>query len=132
MDIFFADPNEIPLPPDEVRIRELRVEPWPDGRKVHVYLEVDPFQKRPNAEIIIQNAQGQEVAQANIIESIERKIEINLHLRQPYLDAAHKVVATLFYATIEDEPSPYEPVERTVVDRASTSFEFTAQSNADS
>jgi hypothetical protein len=51
MDIFFADPSEVPLPPNEVRIRELNVEPWPDGNRLRVYLEVDPFQKRPNADL---------------------------------------------------------------------------------
>ena len=39
MDIFFQDPGAIPLPPDDVKIVELRAEPWPDNRRVKVYLE---------------------------------------------------------------------------------------------
>ena len=42
MDIFFQDPTDIPLPPEEVRIRELTAEPWPDGRRVRVYVELTP------------------------------------------------------------------------------------------
>ena len=66
MDIFFQDPSEIPLPPEEVRIREVRAEPWPDGQRVRVYLEVDPFQQRPNADVKITDAAGEEEAQASI------------------------------------------------------------------
>ena len=56
MDMFFADPNDPPLPPEEVRLRELRAEPWPDVLRVKVFLELTPFQKRPSAEGSIRNA----------------------------------------------------------------------------
>ena len=81
MDIFFQDPGDVPLPPEEVRVREFRAEPWMDGRRVRIILEVDPFQKRPNAGVSIVDTTGNEVAQASIIETIARKMEINLHLR---------------------------------------------------
>ena len=58
MDIFFRDPSEIPLPPDEVRIRVLHADPYPDGQRVRIHLEVDPFQRRPNADVRITNAPG--------------------------------------------------------------------------
>ena len=153
MDIFFADPNEVPLPRDEVRIRELTADPWPDGRRVRVYLEVDPFQARPNADLVILDSRGRQVAHANIIESIDRKIEVTLHLRgdtesgisrsNPYT-----VHAQLYYSDIEvddeanasgalestppqappadptGEPAEVDPLERQVVDQAQTSFEI--------
>ncbi len=112
MDIFFADPTEVPLPPDEVRIRVLNAEPWPDGRRVRVYLEVDPFQVRLNADLVIVDDHGREVAHANIIESLERKIEVTLHLR-PVLgsgaagneapqSARYTVHAQLYYVDIDE------------------------------
>jgi len=127
MDIFFTDPNEVPLPPEEVRIIELRAEPWSDGRRVGIYLEVDPFQKRPNAEIKITDNQGQELAHVSIIESIERKMEMTMHLRGEIGNQICKVSATIYYATIDEEPepdTPIEPIQRTIVDHATTSFEL--------
>ena len=133
MDISFTDPSEVPLPPDEVRIRVLRANPWPDGRRVRVYLEVDPFQQRPNADLVIHDNQGQEVAHAHIIESIDREMEVTMHLRAAAEGGApFTVQATLYYATLNNVPndetpdaSPdFEPIERQVVDQAQASFEL--------
>jgi hypothetical protein len=134
MDIFFADPSEVPLPPNEVRIRELRAEPWPDGRRVHIYLEVDPFQLRPNADLVIKNDQGDEVSQINIIESMDRKIEATMHLRVTSPSTQYKVFATLYYANIDESTSAdsdYEPIERQIVDRAQAEFGLPQQVSSD-
>lgn len=82
MDIFFSDPTAIPLPPDEVRVKELRAEPWPDKRRVRVYLEITPFQQRPNGNITITDAAGEEVASVSFIETIDPKMEFTIHLRR--------------------------------------------------
>jgi hypothetical protein len=104
MDIFFADPAEVPLPPAEVRIRALNVEPYPDGRRLRVYLEVDPFQRRPNADLTLLDSAGQELASAYIIESMTRKMELVMHLRgQASGDCALQVV--LYFASLPD-PAP--------------------------
>ena len=81
MDIFFQDPTAIPLPPDEVRVKDLRAAPWQDNRRVGIYLEVTPFQKRPNADITIHNPSGQVVATASIVETMITKMELTMHLR---------------------------------------------------
>lgn len=108
MDIFFQDPTEIPLPPAEVRIRELRADPWPDGKRVRIYMELDPFQQRPNADISIENSAGDDVAQVSIIESMTRKIELTMHLHGPMLDGNFKVIANLYYTEPLQEPKPGE------------------------
>jgi hypothetical protein len=128
MDIFFTDPTEIPLPPDEIRIRSLRAEPWPDGMRVRVYFEIDPFQKRPNAEIRILDEEDMEVASLNVIETIDRKMEFTMHLRRSDPRGHFHVDALLFYAEpveIEEgaEAETTPPASRlTVVDRARASF----------
>lgn len=126
MDIFFQDPSEIPLPPEEVRIRELRAEPWPDGRRVRIYLEVDPFQKRPSAEVSISDATGVEVAQVSVIETMNRKMEFTMHLSQPRPNGPYTVHVLLYYAVLEPEMPEQEPkpIERSVVDTAAKNFEL--------
>jgi hypothetical protein len=130
MDIFFRDPNEIPLPPEEVRILDFTATPYPDGRRVRIYLEVTPFQERPSVELISTNAQGHQVAQVSIVESISRKMELTMHLRGPQPVGEYRVEAQVFY-TPHPEPAdgeqnkPPETVEQItpqVVDRGETYF----------
>lgn len=119
MDLFFQDPHEIPLPPEEVRLRELRAEPWPDSRRVKIYLEVDPFQKRPSAEVSITDVAGDEVASVHILESMTRKMEFNMHLRGTDPGAEYTVLAVLYF---EKAPTAEGTAEAMVIDRRQVSF----------
>ncbi len=127
MDIYLQDPSEVPLPPDKVRIRDLTAEPWPDGRRIKIYLEVDPFQRRPNAEIQIKDSEGKVIAQTSVIESMVRKMEINLHLRQEQPEGEYTVLARLFYSDPiaepkEGEETPVQLPASTVVDEVQAEF----------
>ncbi|MBL7164083.1 MAG: hypothetical protein ISS57_15915 [Anaerolineales bacterium] len=127
MDIFFTDPSDVPLPPDEVRIRQFKAEPWPDGRRVKIYLEVTPFQKYPSGEVVITDISGQPVATASIIETIAPKMEINMHLRTPEPSGEFSASVVLFYLQEFEEEQDGEiiaPPERMIVDEAQTSFEI--------
>ena len=127
MDIFFQDPNDIPLPPDEVRIKELRAEPWPDNQRIRVYLEVTAFQKRPSGEITLFTDQGEEISNINIIETIDPKMEFTLHIRGGEAKGEYAVEATIFYLQdIDDtddpeDTSPIKP-QRDIVDQAKVKF----------
>jgi hypothetical protein len=128
MEISFFDSNEVPLPPQEVRIRKLLVDPWSDGRRVHVLLEVDPSQKPPSADLSITDENGEEVATASIIENVARHTEINMHLRGAVSSGSFTLHAVLFFFAI-DEPqagSPPPDIEREVVDTAQTTFSLTS------
>jgi hypothetical protein len=123
MDIFFQDPTAIPLPPNEVRIKSLKAEPWPDNRRVRVTLEVTPFQKRPNGEVNISNPQGDEVASVSIIESIVPRMEFTMHIRGEATAGEYHLSAVLFYLLDPEgqEASP-EGIQRMVVDEKSVVF----------
>jgi hypothetical protein len=140
MDIFFADPSEVLLPPDQVRIRELRLELWPDGQRMRVYLEVDPFQiqKKPNAELSVLDQHGMEVSSVSVIQSMTRKMELVMHLRNAP-PGGYSLQAVLYYADLPQaappgeepgsgaSPEPSEPIiERQVVDTRQVSFEIPA------
>ena len=127
MDIFFSDPSEVPLPPEEVRISQLRAEPWPDGQRVRVYLEVDPTQKRPSADLTILNPQGEAISTVSIVESMTRKMEVVMHLRSEPTPGEYSLHATLYFDPMPppdagSEPSPL--AEPLVVDTAQTPFQF--------
>jgi hypothetical protein len=124
MDIFFTDPSAVPLPPEDVRIHEFTAEPWSDGRRIKVYLEVTPFQKRPSGEVLITDIGGKPVAAANIIETIDPKMEINLHLRAENTSGEYQASVVLFYLQEipDDEDENLRRPDRIVVDEAQTAF----------
>jgi hypothetical protein len=138
MDIFFQDPADIPLPPGEVRIRKFRAEPWPDGRRVRVTLELTPFLKRPNGEIRITDDQGEEAASISIIETMEPKMEFTMHLRGAEVNGRYTASAQVFYLEEEGESAENHPEgeaqeldqpprKQIVVDEREIAFEVTSE-----
>jgi len=129
MDLFFQDPSVIPLPPEEVRIQEMNVKPYPDGKRVRVRVELDPFQKRPSLEMTILNAQAEPVAQARVIETMAHTLEMTMHLREEQPGGEYIFHCLLYY---QDAPTP-EAVESVVeypspkvVDQRQVSFMLTS------
>ncbi len=128
MDIHFIDLSEDRLPPDEVRIRDFKVEPYSDGRRVRVTLQLTPFQKRPSGEIVITNALGERVAEASIVETMEVTSEYTLHLRTPDRSGTFTARVIVFYSQPIEEITEGNQIiampERSVVDEAETEFEM--------
>ena len=96
MTFFFPEDGLDRVSPEETHITTLQTEPYPDGDRVRVQLEVTPFTKRPHIEVTLTDVQGFEVASASIVEPMGWRLEFTLHLRGarngPFTLAAH-----LFY-----------------------------------
>ena len=82
MEFFINDPNLIRYPPTEVHLLDLRANPFPDGKRVRVALDLTPFQQRPLIELDLADSTGNEVASASIIEPVGWKLELTLHIRK--------------------------------------------------
>lgn len=100
-DVFFANTDEIPLPPNEVRIRQLTAKPRPDGARIDVVFELTPFQRRPNLEVAITDAQGREVSALSIVEAIDHKMNFTMHLRHANTQGSYVLQLRVFYADVE-------------------------------
>jgi hypothetical protein len=89
--------------PEDVRIEDLRAEPYPDGCRVRVALELTPFQQPPAIELILMNETGEEVASASIVEPVAWKLELTLHIRhsEPTL-GSYSLAARVIYPEMED------------------------------
>ena len=128
MDIFFTDPSEVPLPPDEVRILDLKVDPYPDGRRLRILVELTPFQKNPHGDIVITNQNGDPVSTASFVETITSRFEMTLHLRSLDPEGRYVVTLTLFYSEeVEDEKRGDQVLvrpEKHIVDEAVIKFEL--------
>ncbi|MBK8781386.1 MAG: hypothetical protein IPO22_06200 [Anaerolineales bacterium] len=105
MDFFFPEDNLTRAVPEETKIVTLSAQPYPDGRRLRVNLEVTPFQKRPYIEVTLHNADGDEVASTNIVEPMSWKLEFTMHLRGE-LRNPYTLNARLYYP---DGPSAEAP-----------------------
>jgi len=96
-------PPEGALPPEKVRFLDVKVEPWPDGRRVKVLMQLTPFLKPPNLEIRVENGQDEPVARVDIIETNTSKLVFTIHLRGqetgPFRQYA--LVSRLYYPDLE-------------------------------
>lgn len=106
------DPAEAPLPPDEVSFRKLAAEALRDGRRVRLSLEITPFQERPTIEIKVQDPEGALVATSSIVEIVEPRMNLTMHLRGSPVPGPYTVHAELSYP------------ERDPVDQTETRFEL--------
>ena len=119
-EFFFPDLDEInnsKLPPEETRILLLTAEPYPDGKRVRINLEMTPYQIRPHLDMVLLDPVGAEVATVSIIEPMAWKQEFTIHLRSTHQDGKYKLIMRLFYPpTDEEDPKLFRldiPVEDT-------------------
>jgi hypothetical protein len=132
-DIFWTDASEAPVPPDEVRIREFSAVPRRDGTRIDVNAELTPFQKRPNLEVSIHNAAGNEVAALSLVEAIDPKMDFTMHLREAKTGGTYRAAILVFYADVEQQQAANGTATsageilhqaRQIVDQREISFEI--------
>ena len=96
MDFFLPEDNLTRATPEETRITQLSAQPYPDGYRLHVNMEITPFQKRPYIEVILRDADSEEVASTNIVEPLSWKLEFTMHIRGE-LNNPYALSARLYY-----------------------------------
>jgi hypothetical protein len=96
MDFFFPEDQLQRMTPEETRITSLTAQPYPDGYRLHVNIEMTPFQKRPHLEVLLNDSNGDEIASTTIVEPMGWKIEFTMHIRGE-LKNPYTLEATLFY-----------------------------------
>jgi hypothetical protein len=62
-------------------LTELRVEPWPDGRRVRVHITLTPFQQKPSLEAVLSDTDHTPLASSSIIETADKRLVFTMHLR---------------------------------------------------
>ncbi|HVP20557.1 MAG TPA: hypothetical protein VMS73_01720 [Anaerolineaceae bacterium] len=104
-------PSPEARPPQGVRFTELRVEPWPDGRRVRVHVSITPFQKNPNLEAVITDPAGNEVARASIIETADVRFVFTMHIKGMDVNGTYTLSANLNYeetGQVDSRSIPFE------------------------
>ncbi|CAG0987837.1 hypothetical protein ANAEL_02122 [Anaerolineales bacterium] len=107
MDFFLPEDNLTRATPEETRITQLSAQPYPDGYRLHVNMEITPFQKRPYIEVTLCDVEGDEVASTNIVEPLGWKLEFTMHIRGE-LHNPYTLSARLYYPEgPENDPVAY-------------------------
>jgi hypothetical protein len=101
MEIPIVEGADAPVPPEQVRFRSAVAEPYADGRRLRLLIEITPFQKRPDVEIVVSDAEGNEVGSVFIIEAMEAAFTLTVHLRASPRTGPHPVRLRLSYTDPE-------------------------------
>jgi len=106
MEFFFPDDNLKRTAPEETEILSLNAEPYEDGRRVRVNIEMSPFEKRPFLDVTLTDSLGQIVSTASFVEPMAWKLEFTLHLRTQPADGDLTLETRLFYPDDGPEAEP--------------------------
>jgi hypothetical protein len=90
-------------PPEEVKFLDVKVEPWADGLRVKVLIQLTPFLKPPNLEVRVENNQGEQVARVDIIETNTSRLVFTIHLRGQQAGGQYTLFSRLYYPELESE-----------------------------
>ena len=97
MDFFFPEDGLARAVPEETKISLLTAQPYPDGYRLRVNIEITPFQKRPYIEVILNDSNGDEVASTSIVEPLSWKLEFTMHIRGEELHNPYTLHARLYF-----------------------------------
>lgn len=98
---FFEDP--LAQSPQDVKIKQLGLYIYPDGRRVAVGFELTPFIERPCIEIRITNQNGESAGSMNVIETNAPNFSLTMHLRDKMPTSHYQLTATIYYQTPETD-----------------------------
>ena len=86
-----------PVPPEDVRIQSVHIDPYPDGKRIRVSLKLTPFQIPPNIDVIVLDQEGEESATMNIIGVATPEFTVTAHLRGNPSSSTYTFITRLIY-----------------------------------
>lgn len=96
---FYDDLSGGPRSRKEVRLNDLGLFIYEDGRRVAIGFNLTPFLERPSLLVTVTNAEGQEAASLSVIEAMEPNFNLTLHLRDDSRLDPYQVEAIVYYPT---------------------------------
>ena len=100
---FFEEPGEDAAAPEEVRVERLQATPLDEGRLLEIEIHLTPFRFRPHVVVILNDAEGTEVASADFIEPMLPQLTFTLHIPPPHR-GQYTLSVEVLYPTPEHMP----------------------------
>jgi len=88
---------------EEVRLNELGLYVYEDGRRLAIGFNLTPFLERPSILVRVTNANGDEAASLNVIEAMEPNFNVTVHLRDGDNVDPYQVEAFVYYGSSSGE-----------------------------
>jgi hypothetical protein len=110
---FFDDPSKTPKSREDVRLQELGLYVYPDGRRVAVGFNLTPFLEPPSLEVRVVNERGERASWLNIIETADTNFSLTMHLRDANPTTHYDVTAIVYYATPDTDRLDVHSLTRT-------------------
>jgi len=136
MDPFFTEQDIDLKPSDEIKFENVIVEPYQDRNRVKLLIEITPFLEKPNIEIEIFNLDGELVSSMSIVEIIEYKFELTLHLKDENPQGEYLLKGSIYYSDLshyelkeDEEQVSKEKAEIRIVDKHEKRFKAQVNKN---
>jgi hypothetical protein len=99
MGFFQIDPDVERMLPGDTRLLNLHAEPYSEGKRLKVGLDLTPFQQKPFIDLSLVDSSGELIASASIVEPVNWNLELNLHIRKPSTshNGAYKLTVVVSY-----------------------------------
>jgi len=99
MEFFLTDPDIKHIPPANTHLLDLRAEPYLDGKRLRVALDLTPFQQKPYLELTLTDSTGEVDAATSIVEPVACRLELTLHIRKtgPTIGGVYKFAVLLSF-----------------------------------
>jgi hypothetical protein len=127
MDILFTGIEQTSLPPEDVRIQNIEVKPWSDGRRIGVVLQVDRCQTPLNLDISIMDKNGLITSTTSVVENLSPRIELTIHLRSVKHESEYQLDVTLFSSVIIEQKTSdqsQELITKKIIDKRQVWFKI--------
>lgn len=117
---FYDDSDMQGRPREEVRINQLGIYVYEDGRRIAVGFNITPFRERPSIEVTATNARGEVAGSMSIIEAMTPNFNVTMHLRDDNPTDGYEIQAILYYQPEDGDAEG----GRLLVDRKSATIDI--------
>lgn len=111
---FYNDSDRQGREPQDVRLNQLGLFVYEDGRRIAVGFNITPFRERPSIEVIANNERGQPAGSLTIIEALQPNFSLTMHLRDASPTEEYTIRAELYYVDSDGERQVVDSKETTV------------------
>ena len=100
---FFDDPQKRGRAREDVRLQQLGLFVYEDGRRVAIGFNLTPFAERPSIEVTATNEQGQVAGSMTIIEALAPNFNLTMHLRDDKPTDKYEIEVVVYYKDEEGQ-----------------------------
>lgn len=94
---FYDDPERRGNARKDVRLKQLGLYVYEDGRRVAIGFNLTPFAERPSIEVTATNSAGRIAGSMTVIEALSPNFNLTLHLRDHEPTGIYEIEAVVYY-----------------------------------